>query len=74
MSARIAVSDHGLLRYLERVMGLDTDALRKELASDHLSAQVQMLGDGKYPIGGRAQVVVKDYTIVTVLTRADQRP
>lgn len=67
-SDELIVSDHSLIRYLERVKGLDIEALRQEIVTDELKALYKQLGDGKYPIqqeGGRA--VVKDGVIVSIV-------
>lgn len=39
--SRIPVSDHAMLRYLERVQGLDIERLRREIGArvDHAAAQ-----------------------------------
>lgn len=72
---KIIVSDHAINRYLERVRGINseeiTEELRKEIESivltEGLKRQIEVLGDGKYPIGEGHRVVVKEDTIVSVL-------
>jgi len=62
----IRVSDHAVLRYLERKAGLDVEAIRKSILESDLPAMVGALGgSGKFPINGY-QVVLKDYTVVTI--------
>jgi chromosome segregation ATPase len=58
----LQVSDHAVVRYLERKLNLDMNVIRKEILSEDLIASVEKLGDGTY--GGR---VVRDKCVVTVL-------
>lgn len=62
----IKVSDHAVLRYLERKAGLDIEAIRKSILESELPSMVAALGgSGKFPINGY-QVVLKDFTVVTI--------
>lgn len=62
----VRVSDHAVLRYLERKAGIDVEAIRKSILESDLPAMVGALGgSGKFPINGY-QVVLKDYTVVTI--------
>lgn len=63
----IAVSDHALLRYAERFMGLDRYAIIEKLSTPGLARVVDKLGDGQYPLGNGLRVQVKGRTIVTVI-------
>lgn len=64
---RPRVSDHAIVRYLERVKGMDIKALKKEILSDGLATKVRQLGDGYYPVKGKYKIRVKDGVVVTVL-------
>ena len=44
----IGVSDHALVRYMERVMGVDTDALRKEILTEKVVNYIHYF-KGKMP-------------------------
>lgn len=62
----IRVSDHAVLRYLERKAGIDVEAIRRSILESNLPTMVATLGgSGKFPINGY-QVVLKDYTVVTI--------
>ena len=68
-AGRVIISEHAMLRYLQRVKGLDLDAICREIITDDLQAQIQTLGDGKYPIGNGYRVQVVNQTIVTVIEK-----
>lgn len=61
------VSEHAMVRILERKAGFDVEALRKEVA-DTISPKYKTMGDGKYHIyNGDMTLVVKGGMVVTVL-------
>ena len=62
----IIVSDHALLRYIERVYECNVDELREQMLSGNVKHLIQSMGTGKYPIEG-GRLVVRDNTVVTVL-------
>lgn len=63
------VSDHALLRYLERVKGLDVESLREEMLGEGRREVVQSLVSCKLPIGGGAKLIVQQRVVVTVITK-----
>lgn len=65
------VSEHALVRYLERVKNIDADLLRSEILPEHIVEQIITLGDGTYPVNG-FRIVVVNHTVVTVITEDDQ--
>jgi hypothetical protein len=65
---KLTVSDHAILRYIERVMGVDVDAIRQLIASEKVENVVATLGDAKVPLGNGAFAVVKNHAVVTVTT------
>ena len=67
---RVVVSDHAVVRYLERRYGMDLDAIRAEIAPPAVASAVVALG-GTAQIDvpakhGPHTVVVKDLVVVTV--------
>lgn len=60
-----AISDHAVVRYMERVENFDMHELRKRLLPDKVREQHDELGDGEYPCGTHS-VVIKDNKVVTV--------
>lgn len=73
MARPLRVCDHALLRFIERVGGLDVEGLRRHLAEslDRAAAAAEQLGQQEMTIAadGFHYVVVKD-RVVTVLTPA----
>lgn len=67
---RLRVSDHALIRYLERRYGLDVAAYAAEIAPTALAVLAKHLGDGEYPVeteAGTHYCTVRDGTVVTVI-------
>lgn len=63
---KIIVSEHAILRYLERTMELDIKAIEKEILTDETLKQYRTLGNGKYPISNGCKAVIKDNVVITV--------
>ncbi len=62
----LVVSEHAILRYMERVMGTDTEAIRDQILSPQVRDLVGKLGgSGSYPANG-FQVVMRNGTVVTI--------
>lgn len=61
------VSDHAIVRYLERVKGLDIKAIKEEIAPQHVRNQIRALGSGYYPVDGKFKIRVKNGVVITVL-------
>ena len=66
----LTVSEHALLRYIERVEGINLDDIAaKIVADDQLQEEIRTLGNGQYPVNhGEFSVVVRDNVVVTVVT------
>ncbi len=62
----VTVTEHAVIRYLERVKGLDLAEIRREIMSDETEAMVRAMGNGKYPIHSGVKAVVKDMCVVSV--------
>lgn len=70
MNPLLAVSDHAVLRWIERVHGIDIELIRQRIRSDLAKATVVSgkIGAPKYVVRlGPNRFVVKDGTVVTVL-------
>ena len=60
-----ALTEHAKLRYLERVKGIDMEALEREIMTPEAVAFIHKFKSGKIP-SGNWRLVVKDKTIITV--------
>lgn len=61
------VSDHAVVRYLERIEGVDIEAIKKKILPEHMVKMTKALGNGYYPVGDTHKIRVKDGIVVTVL-------
>ena len=65
----IHVSDHAVLRYLERVHLMDVEEIRTGMIDLKTQENMLFLGDGRYPIGGGYQALVQGGVVVTIIDR-----
>jgi hypothetical protein len=66
-SEKLKVSEHAIVRYFERVKGFDIEQVEKEILSEKVLILVDKLGgNGSYPNDGFS-VVMKNYTVTTVV-------
>lgn len=63
---KIIVSEHAVLRYLERTMELDLKAVENEILTEETVKQYRMLGNGKYPVSNGCKAVIKDNVVLTI--------
>jgi chromosome segregation ATPase len=67
MKGAATVSDHAIVRYMERVMKLDIESVRKTLVGTH--GKKIIITGGEWEIDrGEYSVIIKDHSIVTVLS------
>jgi len=62
---RAAITDHAVIRYLERVKGIDIASIRREMHTDALDAAV-MLGAHTVKLGNGCRMQLVGQTVVTV--------
>jgi predicted nuclease with TOPRIM domain len=62
----IIVSEHAILRYIERIIGINIDTIKEKILTENIRIQIQEFGNGSYS-NGEFKVVVKDNVIVTVI-------
>lgn len=65
VKGELKVSEHALVRYLERVKGFDIPTIEKEIVNEKVRGLVSKFTNGTFPAGGFS-VVVKDNTVVTI--------
>lgn len=64
----LKVTEHAIIRYLERVKGLDIEEIEKEILTDSLRNMVTNLGNtGTFP-GNGFNLLIKDGTVITITT------
>lgn len=63
----ISVTDHALIRYMERVLGIDVEKIRNDMITEETKRVIYSVGSGKIPIGDGHRLWVKDRTITTVV-------
>lgn len=64
------VSDHAVLRYLERVKGIDVEAVRREIAeAGPIVDAAAKIGCDTVKLGNGARLKLKGNTVATVLPK-----
>lgn len=63
----IIVSEHAIIRYLERVYQLDLEKIKREILPDTIAQQAKIIGNGRYGVVDHT-LLIKDNVVVTVLT------
>lgn len=61
----IAVTEHAIVRYVERVLGINADELCAKIIPEANQAAICALGDGEYPIGDTHKVRIIDRCVIT---------
>ena len=70
----VVVSEHAILRYLERVHGVDIEALKQEIMPDSIKDSIETVGSGRYPVNGTHTLLVKQFVVSTILTKEPKEP
>lgn len=67
--AQPIVTEHAILRWLERVEGMDIEAVKTRMLTPQVLEYIANLGTGAFPIGrDNIRLRVKNGTVVTVET------
>lgn len=65
----ITISEHAIIRYFERILGLNMEEVTQKILPDKEAVLVESLGNGHYPInGGEFKIIVRNDTVVTLYT------
>lgn len=67
------LSDHAILRYLERTQGIDINAIRRELMNENVRKAI-LAGATGITVNGYRMKVSRDGVIMTVLDRECSKP
>ena len=63
----INITEHAIIRYLERSKKIDLNQINNEILSESLKKQIKSLNSGKFPITNGLKAIVKNYSIVSVI-------
>lgn len=67
------ITDHAVIRYLERVMEIDVERLRLQMLSDGRAALIQSIGTGRLNLPEGATLVIVGCKVVSVVRTEDVR-
>lgn len=67
----VDITDHAVLRFMERVMKVDLQEIKKQMLPDAVKNQIETLGNGRYPISSNAYVIIKNGSAVSVISSED---
>lgn len=65
-AAEPVVSEHALLRFIERHYGVNLDEIKQKILTDTTVKAIKTLGSGKYPLACGGRAVVKGSTVVSI--------
>ena len=68
----VDVSDHAVIRYLERVMGVDVAKIRGKIAGGAVAKCAGVIGDGRYPVEPGVKAVVRGGKVVTIIKYGEE--
>jgi hypothetical protein len=70
-TTELVVSEHAMLRYIERVMHIDMHELRERVVPTEVAESAKVLGAGTYPTETHS-VVIKDGVAITIKVAAGE--
>lgn len=62
----VVVSEHALLRYIERVYGIDLEEIKEEILGDGRRSMIEFAKNGKFKIKDKHELVVKNSVVITI--------
>jgi len=65
MVGKLTVTDHAVVRWLERKHGLNIDSVRQEILDNGTASAIKFIGTGKVVKDGLT-LVIKDRVVITV--------
>lgn len=66
LNQTVQISEHALLRFIERTGMIDTEAMKKRILPDDMIENIKVIGSGKYPHPDGVSLVVKNNVVITV--------
>ena len=61
------ITEHALLRYLERVKGIDIKEIKKEILPEDIADIIGKLGSGKFIVNKKFKLIVKNKVIKSII-------
>lgn len=65
----VLITDHAVLRYLERYCGVDIESVKRWILAGGRGELVRKMRSGRFPIDAGAKLVAKDGVIITIVLR-----
>ena len=62
--SHLKITDHALIRYIERILDVSLEPIRKQILDSGIEKMHKAMGDGKYPVQD-CIMVVKEGNITT---------
>lgn len=66
-SKDIMITEHAILRYLERVEGLDLQEIIHTIIPDETRKLIKEFGNGSYNVKGKYKLIIKDNALVSIV-------
>lgn len=66
------VSEHALLRYIERVMGVDLEEVKNKILTSKLRNCLEKIPSGSFPDPAGFVVKTKNRTVTTIITNNEE--
>ena len=63
---KIIVSEHAMLRYIERVLGINLKEIERRILTDEVKEQYKIVGNGRFPINDEFRALIRDNVVVTI--------
>ncbi len=63
----LIVSEHAILRYLERVQGINIEEIKKKILPVEVETKIRTIGNGSFPAETH-RIKVQNGVVVTILT------
>lgn len=67
----ITVTDHAIVRYIDRVLGINIEDIKKEITPKYIQENAEGMWDTQVPVvsnGKDCRVVIRDGHVVTITT------
>ena len=63
---KVIVSEHAMLRYIERVLGIDLKEIENRILTDEIKEQYKIVGSRRFSINDEFRTLIRDNVVVTI--------